>query len=745
MGKRSREKRERMLQTEGRSETLVKKRSGLERVYFLIIEWGTYLALFTPLILVRSFFFPFVSPKTIFFRIVVEIIFVAYVLLVLSNHKYLPKFNALTIAVTVFLGITILTSFTGINFEKSFWSVFERMTGLLTFFHLYVFFIILISVFREKRYWERILSVSILVGVFASIYAIFNSEASTRSGGTFGNISFMAAYLLFDVFFAIALLMVKRGGWRIFYAVSSIIMLSSLFLTPERPRGGILSFFIGLFLLGLGYMFFSGRPLFKKLAPIILISLVLIGIGFSQTAFFKATMFDIKELPGSARKIVWQMGFESWKAKFWLGWGPENFNIAFVKYFDPKVAATGDLWYDRVHNVVLDTAVNSGILGLLSYLSIFGIAVIGLLKLCSKITEKRTLFFPLGMLVILMVYFAQNIWVFDMISSYMIFFLSLAFISFLMSPKEEYLQIAPSREKNTLQSLTGACLIIITIFTLYFGNIRPALASRYIIQGITLNLENSITAFQKALQTSPISIFEAPEQFSRKITGIAFDPGQNRETLIKGFNLAAEDVKKAIEKNPQDFRFYLVLGKHYNDFFQLTQDEKKLELADFYLKEALEISPQNQQAYWSLAQTRLFQGKEGEAVDLMLKSVALDPQFSNSHWYLALTYKVLGQNELALAQVQESEKTGRSWKANLEDIKKVIGIYQSLQDDEHLVELYLKGIDMDPTNAQFRAALAVSYANLGQFDKARQYAKEALSLNPDFAAELEEFLKQLPK
>jgi tetratricopeptide (TPR) repeat protein len=39
----------------------------------------------------------------------------------------------------------------------------------------------------------------------------------------------------------------------------------------------------------------------------------------------------------------------------------------------------------------------------------------------------------------------------------------------------------------------------------------------------------------------------------------------------------------------------------------------------------------------------------------------------------------------------------------------------------------------------------VAYANLKQYDEARQYAQEALSLNPDFASELEAFLKQLPQ
>ena len=109
MGKRSREKQEWKLQAEGEPESLSRRRSGLEKIYFHIIEWGTYLILFTPLVFVRDFFFPYVVPKTIFFRIIVDIILIVYILLVISNRRYRPRINALTIAITVFLGMTIFS------------------------------------------------------------------------------------------------------------------------------------------------------------------------------------------------------------------------------------------------------------------------------------------------------------------------------------------------------------------------------------------------------------------------------------------------------------------------------------------------------------------------------------------------------------------------------------------------------------------------------------------------------------
>ena len=182
----------------------------LENLLVSIIRWGTYLILFTPLVINRSSFFPFVTPKTIYFRILVEIIFAAYLFLVISSPRYRPKINGLSITLFIFLFILVLTSILGVNFERSFWSTYERMTGLFTQFHLLIFFIVLTSVFKEIKDWEKFLAVSVFVGVLLSLNVLLGQETSTRGGGTIGNTSFMAAYLLFDIFFALILFLAKR-------------------------------------------------------------------------------------------------------------------------------------------------------------------------------------------------------------------------------------------------------------------------------------------------------------------------------------------------------------------------------------------------------------------------------------------------------------------------------------------------------------------------------------------------------
>ncbi|PJE68599.1 hypothetical protein COU96_03190, partial [Candidatus Shapirobacteria bacterium CG10_big_fil_rev_8_21_14_0_10_38_14] len=497
---------------------------------------------------------------------------------------------------------------------------------LLTFFHLFAFYIVLTSVFRERKYWERILSASILVGVLICLYSWTADQAITRGGATLGNSSFLSAYLLFNIFFSVVLLILKSGFWRILYGSALTMFLIVLLGGPTK--GAVSAFLGGLFVFGFSYLMFylfsSGKKFFKNIALGLIILVILEGVGISQLGFVQEKVVEVWNSSSmQSRLVVWNMGWQGWQEKFWLGWGPENFNIPFAKYYNPELPLTQDIWYDRVHNVVLDTGVTSGILGLIGYLAIFAVAIWQLIRVSTKVSEMKNLILPLGMISLLLVYFAQNIWVFDMISSYVVFFLALAFISFLIIPQEE--------EENRLQpkpfySVIGAVLIIVTIFTFYFGNIQVARASKDTVRGLYYPLEQSIKYFQKALNSSPISQFETPEQLSTRIIALAQEQNQNQQLLQQGLQMAEEEMKKTIEKNPLDFRNYLFLGRYYNSLYQVTQNKESLVLAEEILKKAEEFSPKNQQVFWFLAQTKLFDGKTEEAIDFLQKAVDLEPR-----------------------------------------------------------------------------------------------------------------------
>ena len=587
-----------------------------------------------------------------------------------------------------------------------------------------------------------------LVGILICFYALMSTETVTRGGGTLGNTSFFSAYLLFNVFFAIILFFIKSGLWRVFCGGALAIFLYALFFNVEPTRGAIAALAISIVILAFGYLMFYlfslGKKRLKIYGFLIVFLLILATLLFLQFDFVKTKVATIWH-SGSvqSRIVVWNMALNGWQERPWLGWGQDNFNVPFAKYFDPALPLTQDIWYDRVHNIVLDTAIEGGILGLTSYLAIFAISILYLVRIFPKISDRKNIILPLGMIAALLAYFAQNIWVFDMISSYMMFFLSLAFINFLISPQAEDPQTIPPEKNRSLYSFAGAILIIAAVLTFYFGNIRVAQASKFTVRGLAFPLEQSLPAFQKALAISPISQFETVEQLSTRIIALASQQGQNNELLNQGLKLAEDELKNSIAKNPLDFRLQLFLGKYYNNLFQISSDKEKLNLAEEWLKKATELSPKNQQVYWSLGQTRLFQGEPEEAAVFMQKAVDLEPRFGHSHWYLALTYRIAGKYELAIKEVEAAEKLGYQWQSNVNDIKQVIEIYKGLGNTDALLPLYERGVQVAPEDADLWANLADIYAVYGEREKAKEAAEKVLKLKPELAPQIEEFLKEL--
>ncbi|MDO8601251.1 MAG: O-antigen ligase family protein [bacterium] len=769
MGKQSREKLARRSSAlgggeGGREEQKLQSKTGLEKTCIFIIRWGAYASLFIPLVIMLQFFFPFVAPKTTIFRILVEVILIAYSFLVFSNRRYRPKMDALTTSLTVFLAVLILASLTGINFSRSFWSTYERMTGIFTMVHLYAFFIVLKSVFKKKEDWEKFLAASVIAGVCLSIYVLKGSEASTRGGGTIGNSSFLAAYLIFDVFFGIILFLsnfLKKGGWPLFWQIFSgisLVIMLPVFLN-STARGAIASFYLGLSLLFFGYLIFSGKKILKRIALIlILLSLILaVSLSIIQPApvkqEIKTTLSDMK-----SRFVVWSVGISGFKERPILGWGPENFNAVFQKHFNPCMSLPecgNEVWFDRVHNIVFDTLVTTGVVGLASYLLIFLTVIWGLLKTTSKAVKKRNIFSPLGLIAILMAYFFQNLLVFDMINSYLVFFLALAFAGYLIeSNKEEEFH---KNERKPLNLISILVVLIPMIFIFWVGNIKPLIANKYIIKMVGAGtIQEFGSSFQKSLDTW-MEKYETREQATQKLikAGATLTnlSQKDKEIFAKAYEEVESEMTKSMEENYLDFRHFLFAGELYLASYRITGNTVKLEKAEVILEKAIQLSPNNQQGYWQMTDVKLAQGKKDDALSLLKKAVELDQRVGLAHWYLFLGYKIVGQYEDALGELYKSNRGGFNWRDNKDNIEKVIEVYRALglnpslinEDAQEILKNTLKVVEADPKNFNAWFDIAVSYANLGQYDKAREAARKVVELSPKTVSAIEQFLNSLPE
>ncbi|MHA1305278.1 MAG: tetratricopeptide repeat protein, partial [Candidatus Heimdallarchaeaceae archaeon] len=125
----------------------------------------------------------------------------------------------------------------------------------------------------------------------------------------------------------------------------------------------------------------------------------------------------------------------------------------------------------------------------------------------------------------------------------------------------------------------------------------------------------------------------------------------------------ADELEKSIKRVPLNYRLTLKLGKLYNAYFPF--DKTKTKEAEYFLEKAIELSPRNQQAYWSLAQTKLFKNEIDEAISLAEEAVELEPKALQSHLILIQIIRIKDDRELLEEKITEALKINLGWASSI--------------------------------------------------------------------------------
>jgi len=643
----------------------------LERVLLYIIKAMAVVALFAPLIVVSDFFFPFVGPKSIVFMGAVQVLAASYVLLIIYHPKYRPKFNILTASVLFYLVILVLTTLTGISPLRSFWSNHERMTGLLMWFHLTAFFVVLSSVFKTHRDWRDIFivttSFAALVGAISLLeIAGLLSLTGARGGSTIGNTSFMGVYLLFNAFLAIYLFLKSQSRLRYYSLTTFLIIIVALFVSDALAS--ILAFVVGVVLLLLLYLSFMSAKKYLRILGIAVISISLIisavmgFLLFEQDSIVRQTFI---RMDTEARLTAWAVSWRGFTERPWLGWGPENLSIPFMQHFDPRLYLPehgGEVWFDRAHNIILDTLVASGILGLIAYASVFAAAFILLWK---HFLKNKGVFWKAGIFsVALVAYFIQNLTVFDMINSYLMFMLLLSFIASL--PLEENLKGA---EKPRKKLATLHFIAVLTAFAsvFYIFTVSPWLAGSYVARSARpQDITELLHLYSRAIDSSPLGRDKTRLFLTEQFTFFfATEEGRqaDRNAMEKVFRFLENELQINASEYSYDLRAHIDLARFYNVWARL--DASKANRASRALDRALELSPTNQMNYWVLAETLVLLNERDEALESAKKALELEPRLLQSHEMLIRVAGAFGDAALAEEKLLEALKINPDWEGHL--------------------------------------------------------------------------------
>ncbi len=738
------------------------------KIIFWVINCAVWLALFTPLIISSGTLFPFQTGKGMAYRVLVEIAAFFYLLLIILEPKTRPKLNSkLLWSVAVFLIVLVITTIFSVNPYRAFWGDIERMEGFFGIAHGVLLFLVLFGVLRRREDWLWFFRISLAASFFVGFYALSQvypalqfwgsvfEARPTQPGSTLGNPAFVSTYEIFQVFFALFLLLwEKRNYWKIFAAFFLIFNVVILYMTAIRGAqvGIMAAIFIGVILTPI----FVTKSFKAKIASglvIILMIAFVVGLRLAKNSpvisklplvFQRIAQTEISSGSAKTRLLSLEMSWQALKDRPVFGFGLENFKVGYNKHFNPEHLSYEQAWFDRAHNKIAEVAVTTGVVGLASYLAVFIFGFLGVVKFIKKSSDKIDRL--LGVMVIMLgtAYFVQNLFLFDMPMSYLMFFSFLGFVGFLSSqsgqPEAESKNYLPATYSNLgfgpLSLIVAGALA--TLFLIFWANWRPYKTAALGRQAMDVTDQAQLLELYN--QAKKYGGFSYSETIRVMEDTLINSQGARSAEWNNVFEFVKNEVEDFLAKEPTDPRFYIRTGKLYNE--RAFLEPQYLEDAERSLKAAIALSPTRPDPYYELGVTYLQKQDVNKALESFNYAVDLNPNNSRAHWVLGLAYFSLNMNSEGLSEIDKALQLGYNWDTAT-DINNLTQIYVSTNRSDKLVELYEKVVANHPEVAQYHVSLAIAYANVGEKEKAKEEAQKAVELDSQYEEGAKEFIKKL--
>ncbi len=747
---------------------------------------GLSLIAFIPLYVANPLFFPFITGKAFAFRIIVEIIFVLWLVLVFrekgtdianSEKSVAPKVNYLTIFITAFTFIVLIADLIGYNPLRSIWSNFERMEGWITIVHLWAYFMVMSSIFGKanieggegRKNWRIFLNVMLFSGTITAFYGLFQyfglaevHQSASRVDASLGNAAYMAVYMIMNSFIAGYLALVaykhkldkKDGALAMIFVYSIIFVLSSFILFQTATRGSIIGWAFGILVACGIYALFGrskivgdverGQSIFSRyFAAGIILFVITSAFALYMAKEVKwvkdnqvlgrLSSISISDTKTQARGYIWPMAvkeiFSSPKTAL-IGIGQENFNYIFNKNYTPLMFGQ-EQWFDRAHSVFLDWLVASGLIGLIFYLSFYFFALFYLYKTDLSLGQKCML------IALIVAYGIHNVFVFDNQTSYVMFFTILAMISS-MTVGKAYKWLGNSSEKMSEDAIVIRDYIFIPVIvlgfviTIYFVNVRNIQANTRLITALrscqALNTLSTKT-FESVLSLNQTTANQETREQLISCAGNVLSSDQvpagvksEFYTFVKG------EIEKQISSTPNDARIYVLAGSLIN---AIGDYKTALPL----LEKAKELTPLKQSVSFDLAINYMSSNRPQDAVDITKKA-----------YESATGYETAKFAYIAALINADQEKTAHDLFGNDDSLfadQRIISIYQKKKNYDKVIEIYNKLLVKNPDDPRMRFSLAVAYFTNNQSWLGLKELRYIAEKFPETKTQIEQLIKEV--
>ncbi len=616
----------------------------------------------------------------------------------------------------------------------------------------------------------------ILSTLFAAIVSLMGLGEGAKAYSTIGNNAYVSGYLIFNIYFCFLLFFKEKAeGLRWLYLLPLPIFY--LEFNNANTTGALVglgfSIIVMFFLYGLlaknKKIKLATLSLFVFLAVFSTLALINKDSDFVKNNSLIAPIrgIDIQKATFQTRLISWNAAWQDFQTHPLLGTGHGNYAVIFDKYFDASFYnyTRSETYFDRAHNNIVDIASTTGIVGLLSYLSIFGAVAYYL------ILGYRKKYFGIHEFVLLssllVAYFVQNLAVFDSLVTYMGLMITLALIYWLYQEGEsrvidelkeksgkvtKHLSGGDNLQNKEIYSLLGVGIIMFTIMWQY--NILPLKMLTSTIEGQRAwaagKAEATIETYKDALsyetvldrdsRTSLIRLFAAnPNKFN------SFPKDERLAIVDYLIDLAQINV----DHNKQDSLNQMMLAQILDTASKVASDNK--EKAAYYSDRALEAindsisaSPGRSPIYYQKAQIHLSRGEQDLAIKSLRDAYDLNIEYRDSACHLGKTLLFMKKDEEAYEYIDKCiDLRGAGMLAPAGQIKSFIKHYEDLGDTGRMIKLYEELVKIEGNNIANMIDLAKLYAEAGFTEKAIGMAMTISEKDPSVKQYVSDFIESL--
>ena len=723
---------------------------GIEAVYLLIV-------FLVPLIF--ALVFPnanvFELNKIVYFRVLLTalaFLTLGHYLLIGTLRRDFKQKHYL--AALVFLVFPLLTLLWSLDWRLSFFGLYDRQEGALSYLLLGLWFLLMIYNLGYgdlKRKLKTLIVVIVLSATLVSLYAWIQMMAldpiawsepaflTNRATSTLGQPNYLASFLLFTCPLVVYLLTtVSKKNWllKIGWALVLIIQLGAIYFTFSR--GAWLALLVILIISLVGWF----RKLKKKkhitakqiygggIVLIILLAIISILIVRSENAISQRikSAFDLQGGSVGPRITFWKDSVKSIYQKPLQGYGLETQELVLIKYYQPDWGINGyvNARTNRAHNVILDITLAGGLLWLAGFIWLlweFG-------KLSNRLRAKnrQVVYWQLA----LVGYLVSLLFSFSFVAGQVYFWLYLAVFVALAETK------GIEHRRCLLQSFSRTWRLILWLILLPFLylaikiQLAALTADHYFLELRQHFYNGQYVEAAKDYEVIKFLPILQPEYYAGRYVGLWYDAV---------FSGTVAKLDPAIVEQLQGLSFNN--GDYASD---LSQAKLQALLGNYdqskeIWKRVVRYTPSLPENYLFLARFDLYQNQLDSAIAYLEEAKRLvpnqsDPRLNGLHQSDVSHY--LAGIEYALGEIYQRqgrfEVARQHYQTSLRDFydlrlyKKIADTYYLEKNFDRALWYNERAMYLDKNNYIWPLAISYIYRDLGDQVKFQQYQAKAKAL-----------------